>query len=126
MGKTFVVIEHANPTLFDTGAQGDTVGDFRVFSNDLHDADNVNVVGTDQGFCVRTAVGQRMECTWTNIFDNGTIVTQGPGRDAAFRGEEMTVAITGGTGDYVGASGEMTIKKLEGHNHQFSFTFELT
>ena len=74
---------------------------------------------------MRTAVGERFECSWTNIFANGTIVTQGPGLDAAFQGEEITVAITGGTGDYVGAGGVLRIKTLEGQDHQFTFTFEL-
>jgi hypothetical protein len=125
MGTRFTVIEHANPTLFDVGPKGDSIGDARVFSNDLYDADNVNIVGTDQGFCFRTAVGKRWECAWSNIFDSGTIVTQGPGLDVAFRGEEITVAITGGTGAYAGASGELKIKMLEGADHQFTFTFEL-
>ena len=125
MGKTFVVIEHANPTLFDVGAKGDSIGDARVFSNDLYDEANATVAGTDSGFCLRTAVGKRFECSWTNIFANGTIVTQGPGLDTAFQGEEITVAITGGTGDYIGASGELKIKTLEGQDHQFTFTFEL-
>ena len=125
MGKRLVVIEHAQPTVFDLGPVGDSVGDVRVFSNDLYDADNVAVVGTDQGFCLRTVVGTRMECTWTNIFENGTIVTQGAGLDATFAGAPMTVAITGGTGNYMGAKGEMTITKLVDKDHQFTFTFEL-
>jgi allene oxide cyclase len=125
MGVRLVVIEHAQPTVFDLGPTGDSIGDVRVFSNDLYDAENATVVGADQGFCVRTVVGKRMECTWTNIFENGTIVTQGAGLDAAFAGAPMTVAITGGTGDYVGAKGEMTITKLEDADHQFTFTFEL-
>ena len=100
--------------------QGDTVGDFRVFSNDLYDADNVHIVGTDKGFCVRTVVGQRMECTWTGMFAYGTIVCHGPGLDAVFRGRKCPISSPAVSANYVGAKGEVKIKKLDGHDHQIT------
>jgi hypothetical protein len=39
---------------------------------------------------------------------------------------EISAAIIGSIGDYVGASGELQIKKLKGDDHQFTFTFVLT
>lgn len=125
MARRITVIEHAKPALIDTGPQGDSVGDVRIFSNDLFDERNAAVVGADQGFCVRTIPGHRYECTWSNIFANGVIVTQGPGPDAAFTGAEATVAVTGGTGAFAGARGELTVKKLAGADHQFTFVFDL-
>lgn len=123
MGKRLVVIEHANPTRFDVGEPGDSVGDTVVFSNDLYDAANVNVVGTVQGVCVRTVVGKSMECFLTNIFQNGMITVQGPADDSVYGTAEISAVITGGTDDYLGASGELKIKKLEGN--QFTHIFEL-
>jgi hypothetical protein len=124
MGKTFVVIEHANPTRIDVGESGASVGDTVVFSNDLYDEANANIVGTVQGVCVRTVVGKSMECFATNIFENGMITIQGPMDDSVFGTAEISAVITGGTGDYLGASGELKIKKLEGN--QFTHIFELT
>jgi allene oxide cyclase len=124
MGERLVVIEHANPTRFDVGEAGDSVGDTVVFANDLYDEANVNVVGTVQGVCVRTVVGKSMECFLTNIFQNGMITVQGPADDSVYGTAEISAAITGGTGDYLGASGELKIKKLEGN--QFTHVFELT
>ena len=83
------------------------------------------VVGTVQGFCVRTVVGTRMECLATTIFANGMITTQGPEDEALYSGAEIRFAITGGTGAYLGAKGEVRIKRLEGQDRQFTYTFEL-
>ena len=124
MGKHLVVIEHANPTRFDVGESGDSVGDTVVFSNTLYDEANANIVGTVQGVCVRTVVGKMMECFATNIFENGMITVQGPADDSVYGTAEISAVITGGTGDYVGAGGELKMKKLAGN--QFTHTFELT
>ena len=57
--ETITVIEHATTdTTIDLGAKGDSVGDSLVFANDLYDAQDANKVGTDQGSCVRTALGK--------------------------------------------------------------------
>jgi allene oxide cyclase len=125
MGRRFTVIEHANPTVFHVGASGDAVGDTAVFSSELYDEANAHVVGTVQGFCVRTVVGKMMECLATNIFENGMITTQGPEDEAVYGGAEISFAITGGTGAYLGAKGEVRITRLEGEVGQFTYTFEL-
>lgn len=124
MGKHLTVIEHANPTRFDVGEAGDSVGDTVVFSNDLYDEANANIVGTVQGVCVRTVVGKSMECFATNIFANGMITVQGPADDSVYGTAEISAVITGGTGDYLGAGGELKMKKVEGN--QFTHIFELT
>jgi hypothetical protein len=124
MGKQLVVIEHANPTRFDVGKAGDSIGDTVVFNNDLYDEANVTIVGKVQGVCVRTAVGKSMECFATNIFENGMITIQGPADDSVYGTAEISAVITGGIGDFLGAAGEVKLKKLEGN--QFVHTFELT
>jgi allene oxide cyclase len=125
MGKGFTVIEHANLTVFHVDESGDAVGDTAVFSSELYDETNATVVGTVQGFCVRTVVGKMMECIATNIFENGMITNQGPEDEAVYGGAEISFAVTGGTGAYLGAKGEVRIKRREGQDHQFTYTFEL-
>ena len=119
--ETFTVIEHATTdTVVDLGDEGDSIGDTLAFGNELYDADNAEMVGMSQGSCVRTAPGKAWECTWTNVLEDGSIVVQGPFYDT----EDSTLAITGGTGKYAGASGQMQLKAREGGT-EFEFTFEL-
>ena len=116
---TLVVIEHATTdTVVDLGAEGDSLGDTISFSNELFDEADANVVGHAQGTCTRVEIGVSWECTWTNVLPNGSLVVQGPFLDA---GDSM-LAITGGTGEYAGASGQMRLHTLEGGDkHEFAF-----
>jgi allene oxide cyclase len=125
MGQRFTVIEHAQFTIVPVRASGEAVGDTAVFSSDLYDEANATVVGTVQGVCVRTVVGRMMECLATAIFSNGTITTQGSEDEALYDGAEISFAVTGGTGAYLGARGEGRIKRLAGQDRQFTYTFEL-
>ncbi len=119
--ETITVIEHAaSDTVIDQGDEGDSIGDTLAFSNELYDADNAEVVGASQGACTRTAPGKAWECTWTNVLEDGSIVVQGPFYDA----EDSTLAITGGSGKYSGASGEMELKAREGGT-EYEFVFHL-
>jgi allene oxide cyclase len=119
--ETFTVIEHATTdTVTDLGEKGDSIGDTLAFSNELYDAENANVVGTSQGACTRTAPGKSWECTWTNILEDGSIVVQGPFFDTG----DSTLAITGGSGKYSDASGQMQLKAREGGT-EYEFTFEV-
>lgn len=48
------VVEHATTdTVVDLTTNGDSTGDLLTFHNELFDAGNENVVGADQGECVR-------------------------------------------------------------------------
>ncbi len=119
--ETFTLIEHADTdTVVDLAEEGDTIGDTLAFSNPLYDADNAEQAGTAQGSCVRTAPGSAWECTWTNILEDGSIVVQGPFFDTG----GSTLAITGGSGKYSGASGQMQLEPREG-GMEHEFTFEL-
>ena len=119
--ETFTVIEHATTdTVADLGDKGDSIGDTLTFANDLYDDQDANVVGSSSGTRWRTKPGKSWECTWTNSLEDGSIVVQGPFNDAG----DSTLAITGGTGKYNGATGEMTLHAREGGT-EYEFTFTL-
>jgi allene oxide cyclase len=121
-GRTIAVIEHATTDVTtDTGAAGDTVGDILTFANDVFDAADAAKVGTDNGYCLRTVAGAAYECHWTTFLDGGQISVDGPFFDA----KGSTLAITGGTGRYRGAKGEMTLEARE-NGAKFVFTFHLS
>ena len=116
------VIEHATTdTVVDIADPGDSTGDLLTFHNEVFDANDQQVVGTDQGECVRIdpAAGS-WECRWITILDGGTIAVEGQFLDTA----DTTVAITGGTGRYRKAKGEMELKSRNGGT-EFDFIFDL-
>ena len=116
-----VVIEHATTdTLVDLTTNGDSTGDLLTFHNDLHDASNTDVVGSDQGDCVRIEVGVSWECRWVNMLEGGSITVEGPFLDAG----PSALAITGGTGDYRGARGSMRLVSNE-DGTEFTFVFRI-
>jgi hypothetical protein len=123
--EMLVLIEHVtNEQVVDLSDEGDTVGDTLVFSNELYDDQNANEVGRSHGSCMRTVVGESWDCTFTSTLENGSLVVTGPFYDDG----AGTFAITGGTGDYAGASGQMTLQAAEGstaENQQWEFTFEI-
>lgn len=121
MTPTVVVIEHADTdTVVDLGPEGDSLGDTLAFGNQLYDESDSEVVGRSQGSCVRVEVGAAWECTWTNVLPDGNLVVQGPFYDAA----DSMLAITGGTGEYAGATGEMRLRALEGGT-KYEFAFDV-
>ncbi len=120
-GRTITVIEHATTdATTDTGAAGDSNGDILTFANDVFDATNTTKVGTDQGYCIRVVAGASYECTWTVFLDGGQIVVNGPFFDA----KNSTLAITGGTGRFRGARGEMELQSRPGGT-EFAFVYHV-
>ncbi len=116
------VIEHAtSDAVTDTGAEGDSAGDILTFANEVFDADDKNKVGTNQGICFRTVVGKAWECFWTLTLDKGQITVEGPFYDS---GDSM-LAVTGGTGDYAGAQGEMALSAIGTDGKAYSFIYKL-
>jgi len=115
------VIEHATTdATTDTGAAGDTAGDVLTFANQVFDRTDAHVVGTDQGYCIRTVAGKSYECNWTTILAGGQITVEGPFLDAG----DSTLAVTGGTGRYRHARGVMNLHSLAGGT-KFRFEFHL-
>jgi hypothetical protein len=71
MGRTVEAVEHSNPTFFESGTQSHVTRYVLLRSMDIPDAENVQLIGPDQGFCFRIAVGDRWDCAWMNLLDNG-------------------------------------------------------
>lgn len=116
------VVEHADTdATLDLGAKGDSVGDLLTWSNPIFDASNKTQVGTDQGYCVRVAVGKSWECTWTTLLKDGQIMVEGPFYDD----KDSLFAIIGGTGKYAGARGSMKLHARDAKASSYTFIFEL-
>jgi allene oxide cyclase len=116
-------VEHAvTDTTADTGPAGDSLGDVLAFANPIFNASNTRQVGTDNGSCVRTAVGVSYECSWTTSLPGGSIAVSGPFLDAG----DSALAITGGTGAYRGATGQMRLHARDAAGSAYDFTFSLS
>ncbi|HZF14788.1 MAG TPA: dirigent protein [Steroidobacteraceae bacterium] len=121
-GNSIAVVEHAaTDAVTDTGAPGDTVGDLLTFANPVFDAANKKQVGTDQGYCIRTEVGKAWECFWTISLADGQITVEGPFLDKG----DSTLAVTGGTGKYAGARGQMKLHARDEKGSEYDFAYEL-
>ena len=119
---TITVVEHADTdAVTDTGAAGDTAGDLLTFANPVFDAANKNQIGTNQGYCVRTVVGKAWECVWTLSLANGQITVEGPFLDKG----DSVLAITGGTGKFAGARGQMKLHARNEKGTEYDFVYEL-
>jgi allene oxide cyclase len=105
-GETLHVIEHvlAEPTIH-VGAKGETdsMGDLNVFANPVFDSTNTRQVGTLQGSCVRVIVGKSWECSFALVLGAYRLVLEGPYDDTGAN----VMAITGGTGRFAGAKGQL-------------------
>jgi allene oxide cyclase len=105
----------------DLGAPGDSVGDLLTFANPVYDAANKVQLGTDQGYCVRVAVGKSWECFWTLILKEGQVTIEGPFYDQG----DSSMAVTGGTGKYAGAKGSMKLHPRDAKGSSYTFTYDL-
>jgi hypothetical protein len=121
-GEQIVVVERpVGETTVDLGAKGDSVGDLLVFANKVYDSGNKNLVGSDQGYCVRTMVGKSWECFWTLTLKAGQITVEGPFMDAG----DSLMTVTGGTGKYAGAKGSMKLHPRDATPTGYDFTYDL-
>jgi allene oxide cyclase len=116
------VVEHADTdAVLDLGAKGDSVGDLLTFSNPVFDAANKTKLGTDQGYCVRVVVGKSWECFWTLMLAGGEITVEGPFFDSG----DSVMVVTGGTGKYAGAKGDMKLHPRDAKSTSYDFVYEL-
>ena len=116
------VVEHATTdAVTDTGAAGDSAGDILTFANEVFDADDKNKIGTDQGICFRTLPGKMWECFWTLSLDQGQLTVEGPFYDSG----DLVLAITGGTGEFAGALGEMALSAHGTDGTAYNFTYRI-
>lgn len=120
--ETFTLVERAtSDAVTDIGTKGDSVGDLLTFANRLYDEANATAVGSDNGWCIRTVVGKAWECTTTIMLPDGQIAIAGPYLD----GRDSTMAVTGGTGRYGRARGEMKLHWRDAQGTAFDFVFAL-
>jgi hypothetical protein len=121
-GEHFTVVERpVGETTIDLGAKGDSPGDLLVFANKVYDAANKTQIGSDSGYCVRTEVGKSWECFWTLTLKDGQITLEGPFADTG----DSLFAVTGGTGKYAGAKGQMKLHTRPGKPEAYDFTYDL-
>ncbi len=121
-GALSVVERAASDTVTDLGVKGDSVGDVLTFSNEIYDETNKTVVGRDNGWCVRTVAGQSWECFWTIVLEKGQITVEGPFYDS----KDSVLAVTGGTGAYAAARGEMKLHARDDKGTEYDFVYSLT
>jgi allene oxide cyclase len=74
-------------------------------------------IGSDNGFCLRTALGKAWECNWTTFLPGGQITVEGPFNDAG----DSKLAIAGGTGSYANARGWMLLHARNAQEYDFTF-----
>ena len=122
-GATIHVVEHAiTDTEIPTGGGKDVKGNILTFNNPVFDAADKKQVGHDEGFCTRIAPAQGIwECLWTTFLKGGQITVQGPFYDT----RNSVLSITGGTGAYRSARGEMVLKSRDG-GKKYDFIFKLS
>jgi Allene oxide cyclase len=120
--ETLALVERAaSDVVTDTGAEGDSAGDVLTFANEMYDEADKMMVGTDNGWCIRTVAGKAWECTFTVTLDGGQISVEGPFYDS---GDSM-MSVTGGTGDYAKARGEMKLHARDAQGTAYDFVFTL-
>lgn len=88
-----------------------TPGDEFIFNSVLKNPDGTKTLGTVQGYCVATDLSQSpntAHCVTTATFAGGTIEGDGlSSQQGSFK-----LAVTGGTGQFDQARGEITIQPL--------------
>jgi allene oxide cyclase len=121
---TMHLIEHAETdTVRHIGPakEEDSVGDVLAFANPVFDAENKKQVGSDNGSCIRTAVGEAWECIWTLTLSGGQLTVEGPFYDS----KDSNLAITGGTDEYNEARGQMKLHARNPEETEYDFIYEI-
>ena len=108
--------------VLDTGDKGDSAGDVLTFINDIYDEANKVKVGSDNGYCMRTVPGKAWECSWTLTLADGQIMNEGTFTD----GKDSVFAVTGGTGKYLKARGEMQFHARNKEATEYDVKYSLT
>jgi hypothetical protein len=120
--EDITVVERATTdAVLDIGATGDSAGDILTFGNEIYDAANKNKVGDNNGWCIRTVAGKAWECFWTLTLQDGQITVAGPFID----GKDSVLAITGGTGKYQNARGDMVLHARDPAGKEYDFKYHL-
>ncbi len=121
--RTVFVVEHAITDTEQPLRPGgkDEPGDILTFTNPVFNRANRKQVGHDEGFCTRLNVKAGVwECLWTTFLPHGQITVQGPYYDH----RNSVLSITGGTGAYRTARGQMKLVARDG-GKEYDFIFRL-
>jgi allene oxide cyclase len=116
------VVEHAVTDTEVPGVGGkDVKGNILTFNNPVFNTPDKKQIGHDEGFCTRLQVKLGIwECLWTTFLKGGQITVQGPFYDT----RNSVMSITGGTGKYEGARGQMNLNSRNG-GKEYDFIFHL-
>jgi hypothetical protein len=109
----------------DLGRRGFSIGDRFVFSDNLFRRGNR--VGTDHGDCVTTRIqgpGSAFQCTATAVLRGGQITAQGAVMFREDSSSRFTLAITGGTGRFRDAGGEVVVHETGNTTTVLTFKLE--
>ena len=87
----------------------------------MYDATNTRKVGHDNGSCIRTAVGRAYECAWSLTLADGSLTVEGPFNDT----HDSVLAVTGGTGAWIGARGQMRLHARDAAGSSYDFTYRV-
>lgn len=121
--QTLTLVERATTdAVTDLGTAGDSAGDLLTFQNEIYDDKDATLLGTDNGWCIRTVAGKAWECFWTLSLADGQITVEGPFLD----GKDSMLAVTGGTGAYAGKTGEMKLHSRDEKGTEYDFIYTLT
>jgi hypothetical protein len=109
-------------TNIDLDRPGGSPGDMVVSQSDVLDSATKKPVGHTSGWCVRTWTFKELyECTFTLTLADGQISVQGPAK----RHGETVLAVTGGTGKYSNASGELKLNMRVGEGFDNHLVYAL-
>jgi len=109
----------------DLGKRGFSLGDRFVFSDNLFR--HGMRVGTDHGECMATRIhGSRatFQCTATAVLRRGQITVQGAVTFAEDGSAPFRLAVTGGTGRFRDAGGQLTVHESSGATSMLTFVLE--
>lgn len=121
--EMIALVERATTdTVIDLGASGDSAGDMLTFANEIYDQANEKLAGANNGVCFRTVAGKAWECAFTTTLEKGQITVEGPFYD----GKDSMFAVTGGTGAYVNARGEMKLHARNDKGTEYDFVYTLS
>jgi hypothetical protein len=128
-GQTIVLhlsAKEVQETYVDAGDPDYSQGDVFAFTNDLYHGDKK--VGEDGGACTVTRLApdgaSTVHCSGSNSLPGGQIATAGLidyGPEEEFKHDPYTLPITGGTGKYRKARGEVRITELSAHEFRLKF-----
>ena len=106
--RTITVIEKSGSSHFvDVGKRGFSIGDEFTINSVFWNTARTERVGSNHGYCVFLG-HNRAHCAGTARLAGGTIEYAGNTANTP----RFRIAVTGGTGDFAGAEGQVHIKNL--------------